>query len=166
MANEKETMRAQAEIRGDGIEGRAEFTEIENGTQTYVKVHVTLKADPQKLAPGNHACHIHEKAVCEEPFKSAGGHFDPGPASNSDPDVNHPFHMGDLPNLVVDENGRGELDAFTTRITLSDGPLSILSGGGTAMIVHEKEDPYRGGESGSGVSGGGRKACGVIKKLG
>ncbi len=41
MANERETMKAQAEIRGDGIEGHAEFSEIENGTQTYVKVHVT-----------------------------------------------------------------------------------------------------------------------------
>ena len=164
MGEERETMKAAAEIRGEGIEGRAEFTEIEKGTQTYVKVRVTLKSDPGRLSPGKHACHIHEKAVCEAPFKSAGGHFDPGPASNTDPDVNHPYHMGDLPNLVVDHGGKGEMEGFSTRITLSDGPLSILSGGGTAMIIHEKEDPYRGGESGSGVSGGGRVACGVIRK--
>lgn len=159
-----EKMKARAEITGDGINGTAEFVEKERGTQTWVEVKVRLDCDPSKVKAGRHACHIHEKAVCEPPFKSAGGHFDPGPASNTDPDVNHPFHMGDLPNIVVDENGKGELEAFSTRITLSDGPLSILSNGGTAMIIHEKEDPYHGGESGSGVSGGGRIACGVIEK--
>ena len=28
-----------------------------------------------------------------------------GPASNTDPDANHPYHMGDVPNLEVGADG-------------------------------------------------------------
>ncbi|MGD9892538.1 MAG: superoxide dismutase family protein, partial [Dehalococcoidia bacterium] len=72
--------------------------------------------------------------------------------------------MGDLPNIRVGEDGVGTLEALSTRITLSDGPLSILAGEGTALMVHAKEDPYAGGPTKSGVSGGPRLACGVIHR--
>jgi Cu-Zn family superoxide dismutase len=163
--DKKTTAKAHAKLEGDGIEGTAEFTEFQIGTQTIVKVTVKLKGDPAKLKPGKHAVHIHEKADCSGGFKCAGGHFDPGPAGNSDPDVNHPFHAGDLPNIVIDKNGEGILDAITTRVTISSGPLSIIDPNeGTSLMVHGNEDPYKGGESGSGVSGGPRIACGVIEK--
>ena len=45
-------------------------------------------------------------------FTSAGGHFDPGPNGNTDPDANHPYHMGDLPNMEVDANGNGEFSGW------------------------------------------------------
>ena len=95
--------------------------------------------------------------------------FDPGPNGNSVPDANHPYHAGDLPNIVIDENGKGRLEAVTTRVTLSDGPLSLLgkesAPEGTSLMVHGNEDPYKGGTSGSGVSGGPRLACGTIQKI-
>lgn len=162
----KETLRATAEMIGETVKGKAEFTEYQFGDQLVVKIVLELEADPEKLKPGKHAVHIHEKGDCNcEGFKCAGGHFDPGPAGNTDPDVNHPFHAGDLPSVTLDENGKGKLEAISTRITLSDGPLSILSGEGTALMVHAHPDPYHGGEKGSGVSGGPRLACGVIKKV-
>jgi Cu-Zn family superoxide dismutase len=161
----KLTAKAQAEMSGDGISGQAEFTEYQLSTQTLVKVNLKLSGDPSKLKPGLHAVHIHEKGDCSGGFKCAGGHFDPGPGGNSDPDVNHPFHAGDLPNIVIDEAGKGELEALTTRVTISDGPLSIIGGEGTALMVHANEDPYKGGESGSGISGGPRLVCGIIKKV-
>lgn len=165
----KETLRAHADMGGDSISGKAEFIEYEFGTQKIVKITLTIQGDPEKLKPGKHAVHIHEKGACDcEGFKCAGGHFDPGPGGNTDPDVNHPYHAGDLPNIVVDENGKGTLEAITTRVTLSDGPVSILgkesAPEGTSLMVHGKEDPYKGGESGSGVSGGPRLACGTIQK--
>jgi len=161
----KEIMRASADLTGrEGkITGHADFIEYEFGDQRLVKVELSLQGDVGLLKPGKHAVHIHEKADCSGEFKCAGGHFDPGPGGNSDPDVNHPYHAGDLPNIVVDESGKGQLEAVTTRVTLSDGPLSILSGEGTALMVHGNPDPYRGGEHGSGVSGGPRIACGIIK---
>lgn len=162
----KEIMRANAEIIGrDGaVTGHGEFIELQFDTQTLVKIVLELSGDPKILKPGLHAVHIHEKADCSGEFKCAGGHFDPGPASNTDPDVNHPFHAGDLPNIRIGENGKGRLEAITTRVTLSEGPLCILSGVGTALMVHGNPDPYIGGEHGSGVSGGPRVACGVIKR--
>lgn len=162
----KEVMRASAEISGrDGkIAGRADLIEYQCDTETLVKVVLDLSGDPTVLTPGLHAVHIHEKADCSGEFKCAGGHFDPGPAGNTDPDVNHPFHAGDLPNIRIGEDGKGRLTALTTRISLSEGPLSILSGPGTALMVHGNPDPYRGGEHGSGISGGPRIACGIIKK--
>lgn len=156
-------MQAQAQMSGDNITGAATFTEHEFGTQKLVKVTLELSGDPANLKPGLHAVHIHEKASCEGHFKCAGGHFDPGPAGNTDPDVNHPFHAGDLPNILVDDNGKGMLEAVTSRVTLSEGPLCILSGVGTALMVHGNPDPYQSGPSGSGISGGPRIACGIIK---
>jgi Cu-Zn family superoxide dismutase len=162
-AEGKEIMRAHAEISGKEIDGKAVFTEYQFGTQTLVKVILTLEGNPANIKPGQHAVHIHEKGTCEGEFKCAGGHFDPGPSGNPDPDVNHPFHAGDLPNIVIDENGKGVLEAITTRVTLSEGPLCILSGEGSALMIHANQDPYKGGEHMSGVSGGPRIACGVIK---
>ncbi|MBI5452913.1 superoxide dismutase family protein [Candidatus Gottesmanbacteria bacterium] len=162
----KETLRAKAQMEGDNISGTAEFIEYEFGDQKVVKINLELSGDSEKLKSGKHAVHIHEKGDCScEGFKCAGGHFDPGPAGNSDPDLNHPFHAGDLPSITIDQNGKGKLEAISTRVTLSEGPLSILVGEGTALMVHANPDPYKGGEHGSGISGGPRIACGVIKKV-
>lgn len=161
---EKVTARAHADIEGDTISGTADFEELQIGTQTLVRITLELSGDLAKLVPGLHAVHIHEKGTCEGGFKCAGGHFDPGPSGNSDPDVNHPFHAGDLPNIKIGKDGKGKLQCVTTRVTLSDGPLSILTGVGTSLMIHANQDPYKGGEHGSGVSGGPRVACGVIKK--
>lgn len=160
----KEIRKANAEMSGDTISGSAEFTEYEFGDQKIVKIVLELSGDPTKLVPGKHAVHIHEKADCSGGFKCAGGHFDPGPSGNSDPDENHPFHAGDLPNITIDDSGKGKLEAITTRVTLSEGPISILDGEGTSLMVHGNPDPYKGGPPGSGVSGGPRIVCGIIKE--
>jgi Cu-Zn family superoxide dismutase len=116
------------------------------------------------LKPGRHGVHLHAIGKCEPDFLAAGGHFDPGPASNPDPDANHPFHMGDIPNLEVGADGSGVLQAVTTRVTLSPGPLSIFDEDGTAVIIHANPDQEITGAPKSGVSGGPRVACGVITK--
>ena len=72
----KETLRAEAEMSGDSITGKAEFIEYEFGTQKIVKLTLTLEGNPEKLKAGKHAVHIHEKGACDcEGFKCAGGHF-------------------------------------------------------------------------------------------
>jgi Cu-Zn family superoxide dismutase len=157
--------RAKADIRGDGITGEATFTELENGTGRKVEITVHLKGDPAKLTPGLHGVHLHAVGKCEPPFTSAGGHFDPGPAGNTDPDANHPFHMGDIPNIQINEKGEGTLRVTTTRVTLSEGPVSLLDEDGSAIIIHKNQDAGITGASKSGVSGGPRIACGVIEKV-
>jgi Cu-Zn family superoxide dismutase len=159
--------RAKAEIKGKGISGTAEFHEeasgkMDDGKPTQRLVHVTVKVSG--VTPGLHGVHLHAVGKCEPDFAAAGGHFDPGPAGNTDPDANHPYHMGDLPNLVADSSGSGTLKAATTRVTLSDGPLSVFDADGTAIIIHGNPDKGITGEPKSGVSGGPRVACGVIAK--
>jgi Cu/Zn superoxide dismutase len=154
--------RAVADLRGEGVTGRAEFVEYKRDTQRWVQM--TLRV--QGLKPnGPRGVHLHAIGKCDAPdFKSAGGHFDPGPHGDTDPDANHPFHMGDLPNLRVDAKGSGELVAVTTRVPLTEGPLSVFDEDGTALMIHANEDKGVTGPSGSGVSGGPRAACGVLKK--
>ena len=154
------SMTATAEIKGKGISGTATFTEHTQGTGTLVEIVLSVKG----LTPGKHGVHLHAVGKCEPDFTAAGGHFDPGPASNTDPDANHPYHMGDIPNLEVGENGSGEMKVMTSRVTLSDGPLSVFDADGAAIIVHGNEDQGITGAPKSGVSGGPRAACGVLVK--
>lgn len=151
---------ARAQITGKGISGTAEFVERKQNIGTVVEITVTARG----LTPGLHGVHIHAVGKCEPDFTAAGGHFDPGPASNTDPDANHPFHMGDIPNLEVGADGTGTLKAVTTRVALSSGPLSLFDADGSAIIIHGNPDQGTTGEPKSGVSGGPRVACGVITR--
>lgn len=110
------------------------------------RVRITLKLEgtaASKLTPGRHAIHIHETGLCK-PFSAAKGHYDGNidalvnPEANVSPGLgNHPYHLGDLPNLNVNEDRKGSLYTITSRVTLSDGlntlfdqtavPLSCMS---------------------------------------
>ena len=151
--------------------GRARLTEraSEEGVKV-VDVEIGIR---NGLTKGKHAVHIHETGTCE-PCSAAKGHFDPGPNSNTSPDGNHPFHAGDLVNInitsmssdVTDEDGMplgsGRLRTLTTRVTLSDGPLSLFDADGSAFIIHVDPDSYCPGGEEAGCAGGARAACGVI----
>lgn len=161
-----ETLRARATVTGSGIKGTVTFVELKGNLPVPgVEIEARITGQVRDLTPGPHGFHIHQNARggCVPPYTSAGGHFDPGPSGNPDPDVNHPFHLGDIPNLVVDEQGVGALQATTSRITLSPGPLSVFDADGSVVIVHAKPDQGIAGPAKSGVSGGPRIACGVIE---
>ncbi len=172
LAAQSSTIRARAAIRGEGITGTADFREVasesagatdpryEVGT---IAIEISVKVSG--LAPGAHGVHLHEIGKCEPDFTAAGGHFDPGPHGMTDPDANHPFHMGDLPNVIVGQDGEGGFTVRTTRVTLSAGPTSILDEDGTAIIIHGNPDQGVTGEPKSGVSGGPRVACGVVTRI-
>jgi len=160
LANTQQHTTAKAEITGKGITGTAQLAEHPQGTGAMVEITIRVSG----LTPGRHGVHLHAVGKCEPDFTAAAGHFDPGPASNTDPDANHPYHMGDVPNLEVGADGRGEMKIMTTRVTLSAGPLSVFDADGTAIIVHGNEDKGTTGEPKSGVSGGPRVACGVLTK--
>lgn len=165
----QEVATAKAELKGNGITGTVELREVANanavaGTFDTGTRRVELTVTVSGLTPGAHGFHLHAIGKCEPDFMAAGGHFDPGPSSNTDADANHPFHMGDLPNLVAAADGKATLTTTTTRVTLSPGPLSVFDADGTAIIVHANPDQGKTGEPKSGLSGGPRVACGVIQK--
>ena len=156
----QQSMSARADIKGKNISGTAEFREQTKGTGAVVEITINVSG----LTPGKHGVHLHAVGKCEPDFLAAGGHFDPGPAGNTDPDANHPYHMGDIPNLEVGADGKGTMTIVTSRVTLSPGPLSLFDTDGTAIIVHGNPDQGITGPPKSGVSGGPRVACGVVTK--
>jgi Cu-Zn family superoxide dismutase len=156
--------KAVAYIQGctdPGISGVAWLSERKSAEGVKV-IDVMVKV--KGMTPGKHAVHIHETAACQ-PCGAAQGHFDPGPNSNTNPDGNHPFHMGDLVNIEVKNNGTGVMRTKTSRVTLSPGPLSVFDADGSAFIIHDLEDTYCPEGAVSGCAGGSRAACGIIEPL-
>jgi Cu-Zn family superoxide dismutase len=170
-ARSAQDVTASAAIKGAGITGTVELREVGNAEARHYDPRsdtgtrrVEITATIEGLTPGAHGFHLHAVGTCEPDFAAAGGHFDPGPAGNTDADANHPYHMGDMPNLVADASGKATLKTMTTRVTLSAGPLSVFDADGTAIIVHGNPDQGTTGAPKSGLSGGPRVACGVIQK--
>lgn len=143
---------------GDPV-GKVEFRQATSG--------VLIMADLQGLTPGGHAFIIHETGACTPNFDAAGDHFDPTEAQ-------HGFihaswrrgeaaggHGGDLLNIYAADDGTARADFLTEGITLDQGPRhSVFDADGSAIIVHEKPDPYEEDEADTGS----RVACGVIKR--
>lgn len=130
---------------------------------TVGRADLTRKADRLRLSidvsgqtPGEHGLHIHTVGRCEAPaFTSAGPHWNPGMKQHG---RDNPMgaHMGDLPNLVVGPDGRGELSA-----ELPGEMAELLDADGASIIVHATADDYKTDPSGN---SGGRIACGVFEK--
>jgi len=154
------TQKATAAVAGEKISGTVEFNEYQVANGGLIQVVYNLQGVP----PGTHGVHVHSVGRCDPPtFASAGGHFDPGPAGNGDPDLNHPYHSGDLPNIVANATGAVAATSYTTRFNLG-GPLSPLDADGAAIVIHQNPDTYQTGTKGQGVGGGAAIACGVIVK--
>ena len=160
-------LHAKAVIAGPGITGEAYLYEEYEG-RVRIKLKLNGTAD-SKLKPGLHAIHIHETGNCE-PFSAAKGHFDgneygANPQANVSPGLgNHPYHLGDLQNLSVNDSRKGSLYTVTSRVTLSEGLNTILDMDGSAFIIHEFEDKYLPDPPTKDAPGGPRIACGVIVK--
>ena len=158
--NQNVIQKASAKIAGETISGTIELNEYQVANGGLVQVVYNLQGVPA----GTHGVHIHTVGRCDPPdFASAGGHFDPGPAGNADPDLNHPYHSGDLPNIVANAAGAVAATSYTTRINLG-GPLSPIDADGAAIIIHQNPDTNQTGTKGQGVGGGAAIACGIIVK--
>jgi Cu-Zn family superoxide dismutase len=130
---------------------------------------VTVRATVRGQSPGFHGFHVHGTGECVPPFTSAGGHFNPGGAG-------HGAHAGDLPSLLVSENGTATLTFVTDRFRLTD----LFDADGSAVIVHQAPDNFAnipdryhshqedvfGPDSATLATGdaGGRAACGVVRR--
>ena len=114
------------------------------------------------LAPGVHGFHVHENPSCEPKEKdgkpvaalAAGGHYDPKKTGRHE----GPWgkgHLGDLPALYVDAQGKAEYPVLAPRLKLADLK-------GRALMIHAGGDNHADHPAPLG-GGAARIACGVIK---
>ncbi len=130
---------------------------IAHGVVTFTKTAEGIKivADVEGLTPGKHGFHIHQWGDCSGGNgKTAGGHFNPDNVPHAGPEAAQ-RHVGDLGNLVADENGVAHYERVDTVISFS-GAHSII---GRGVIVHAGEDDLTSQPTGA---AGARVACGVI----
>jgi Cu-Zn family superoxide dismutase len=154
-AERPEASRRSVEIalhdaHGDAV-AAAVLTELEEGLAVVIR--------GRDLPPGPHGFHVHSRGLCEAPaFASAGGHFNPDSTRHGMDNPAGP-HAGDLGNVVVRADGILDATVVAPRLSLADGPRSILREGGTALVLHAGVDDQRTDPAGD---AGARIACGVI----
>ena len=149
---------------------------------------LTLNITVSNLPPGEHGLHIHETGVCEPPFDSAGGHFNPdeamhGPGeattvvqvqepeegaatpeaatiAEASPVVATESHAGDLGNITIDDSGAISVAVTTSSVTLASGQAnSLADADGSALVFHADADDLTTDPSGN---SGERIACSVL----
>jgi Cu-Zn family superoxide dismutase len=125
------------------------------------KKGVKIEVNVSQLPPGQHGIHVHAVGKCEGPaFTTAGGHLNPDTKKHGKDNPEGP-HAGDLLMIDVKADGTAKATLLDTMVTLGDGANSLFHDGGTAIVIHEKEDDYKTDPTGN---SGGRIACGVIQK--
>lgn len=143
--------RASADLdprSGTAVTGHVELTETRSGLEIVVTI---AGADP-----GRHGIHIHQVGDCSgEDAMTAGDHWNPGGAVHGAP-LTGQHHAGDLGNITVAPDGRGQLKLLASDLTVRPGPRSIV---GHAIVVHAEPDDLVTQPAGN---SGARVACGVI----
>lgn len=154
------------------------------GTVTFAEDgdRVTVTVEARDLEPGFRGFHIHGNGVCEPDsespdgdtgdFMSAGGHLtgDAEDVGHGNPD-DGVGHAGDMPPLLVGEDGTASMTFTTDRLTRE----LLLDDDGSAVIVHSDPDnfaniPERYAEDGPDEDtlktgdAGDRTLCGVVEE--
>lgn len=155
------------------------------GTVTFAEdgERVTVTVEARDLEPGFRGFHIHTTGLCEPDsespdgektgdFLSAGGHLtgDADAEGHGNPDGGA-GHAGDLPSLLVGEDGTASMTFTTDRLTKD----LLLDDDGSAVMVHSKADNYanvpeRYAEDGPDADtlkagdAGNRALCGVVEE--
>jgi superoxide dismutase, Cu-Zn family len=121
---------------------------------------LTLTIAVAGLPTGPHGIHLHLVGRCGAPdFVSAGGHLNPGARQHG---AQNPAgsHLGDLPNITIDNQGKGtlsvELDA-----SRESALGALFDSDGSAIVIHSAADDYKTDPTGN---SGARIVCGVLQR--
>lgn len=132
--------------------GTADFVKKDDGT-----VELTLNLHFPTMANKSVAVHLHEHGDCSDEGKGAHGHWNPT-NENHGKWGSDAYHSGDIGNVQLDAEGRGELTmSGDDRWTIGGSDqTNILN---RAVIVHSGVDDYTTQPTGN---AGSRIGCGVI----
>ncbi|MDZ3838820.1 MAG: superoxide dismutase family protein [Rhodospirillales bacterium] len=128
--------------------GQATVEAVPGGILLHVKV--------EDLPAGAHGMHLHAVGACTPDFKAAAGHVNAHGAEHGLRNPKGP-EAGDLPNLYVGADGRGEAEFYSTLTTLD----ALLDADGSAVVIHAKPDDHISQPIGG---SGDRIACGALKR--
>jgi len=146
-------LRADSAAEADDPEAKAVLRNAAGSRVGHIKfaqdddltnVKVVIDAPLTSLSAGFHGFHVHAIGSCvadpNQPettwFTSAGGHFkDADPAH-----AYHGSHNGDLPVLLVSDNGEGR---GTAQARCTTDSFTVADIAGRALIVHKLPDNYR-----------------------
>ncbi|KAI9252328.1 superoxide dismutase, partial [Phascolomyces articulosus] len=133
-----------------GTNGLARFVQIDDET---CLIDLTVEG----LTPGEHGVHIHELGDISRGWLSTGDHFNPTNVDHGDPETGH---IGDLGNVVVDENGWGDLVIESNRVKVWDiiGRSMVISQNKDDLGKESTKESKWDGNSGPGV------LCGIVAR--
>ncbi len=93
-------------------------------------VDLRLPADAPGLG-SFHGLHVHTTGACVAPFTTAGGHWNLSGAT-------HGSHTGDLPSVLVANDGRARMVFQTHRFRVSQ----LFDADGSAVVLHVGADNF------------------------
>lgn len=140
----------QMNIVGKGL------TQKNIGTVTFrdSRYGMMITPDLHGLPPGARGFHIHATPDCGDNGMAAGSHLDPK-KTDSHEGPYQSGHLGDLPVLVVNNDGIAKTPTLAPRFK-----INMLKG--HALMIHAGSDNYSDQPEKNG-GGGPRYACGVIQ---
>jgi Cu-Zn family superoxide dismutase len=133
-----------------------------------VEIELAVPADAPGLG-AYHGLHVHAVGACTAPgFTSAGGHW------SLDASAVHGHHTGDLPSVLIGDDGTGYAEFQSDRFDINE----LFDGDGSAVVLHagpdnfahvprgpqQYQDPHGFYDTSTSKTGdaGGRYGCGVV----
>lgn len=135
---------------------------IGHATYTQGPEGVLMRVQVAGLPSGPRGMHFHEVGTCDdhEAFHGAGAHIMPSKRPHG---YLHPEgpHEGNLPNLMVHEDGTVVVELYTDLVSLygDNGRPALLDKDGSTLIIHASEDDHVSQPIGN---AGARIACGIV----
>ncbi len=159
-------------LADDSMQGTASFIDREgNAVGTAMLVEgphgILIDLDLHDMPAGRRAIHIHRTGTCEDPeegFVASGGHLNPAGKQHGLMNPDGPDN-GDLPNIIVREDGTVQVELFTMLASLHGAGerAAMLDDDGAAFVIHQERDDHVTQPIGG---AGPRIACGVIQPAG
>ncbi len=121
---------------GDGI---GEVTLIDSPHGVLLRVQIARGG----LPAGAHGMHLHAVGNCSDigEFKLSKGHINVDGRAHGLLNPDGPDNA-DLPNLIVREDGSADVELFTERVRMDDGPAMLLDSDGSALVIHANADDH------------------------